>query len=186
MKTEAKKTEAKKTEAGPYKVESIDISTWKEFGTFFNRPVARSTVYTEYERDPLHLDYPYSDYVRVVYSCCFVSAAASTKAKAVKALRADLLKAVKAGAVSIAFLARPATLKLSKSLKLPEILKLPKGKVAAFCFLFGYFDNDGDRLELVPQLDIFVHKNSFNIKNWNSASKGSTPEGGVYGMKEDT
>lgn len=109
-------------------VKKVDTSSWTEFGDFFQKPETKSFIYEFNDQEDGHE-------IRRVLASSFVSVRASTKEKAVEALRADLVKLTLLPWVEVkAFLSKPATIELA-----PPLLGEQAGQpqYAAFCFLHG-------------------------------------------------
>lgn len=124
-------------------VGAVDTSSWTEFADFFQKPLSKSFIYEFNDRDGL-------GEIRRVLACSSISVVASTKEKAMEALRADLVKLTLLPWVEVkAFLCKPSTIKLAHPLLPFEgegdttvtiDLSGPRPaqtRYAAFCFLHG-------------------------------------------------
>lgn len=124
--------------AAALNIETVDTSSWREFGDFFDRPESRSMIYQWTD-----------DGRQYLAQAAFLSVVSTDKDYAIHTLRRDLLKLKLAPFVSVkAFLAKPSVIALvtdpdpgeQADTTMYKDLRGPvpaKRRWAAFCFLHG-------------------------------------------------
>lgn len=136
------------------KVGTLDVSSWTEFGDFFDKPLSKRTNQNFLIQMKRNTDsfgnWVSGDYIQVMLKLGFIAFTSDNQDKAIMALRNELLKIHKApDAVVRGFLAKPSVIKLARCCKDGEtpdrmgVIDLSGEKplkqyYSAFCFIHGY------------------------------------------------